>query len=255
MSQQFIENWRAQSPKIERPKLEPFPKHEGKLNILAMMSCPRLGWTETWMCISEIFTPLGIGVAKHTGVFWGQALTRLFQDAVELEADYVITLDYDSVFTRDHVLELIATIDQNPEIDAVVPVQVRRETNLSMFAVRDSEGKIHAGDISFLDLSQPTSKIMAGHFGLSIIRGSSLAKLPKPWFMAVPNSDGDWIDGQIDEDIYFWLNAEANGWEVRLANNVRIGHIQNLISWPSSDFSPRFQYMHDWNRNGAPKDL
>lgn len=219
------------------------------------MSCPRLGWTDTWMCISDIFTPLGIGVAKHTGVFWGQGLTRLFNDAIELETDYVITLDYDSIFTREHVLQLIGLIEQSPEFDAVVPVQVRREANAAMFAVRDSEGLIRAGDTSLLDLSQPTSKITAGHFGLTVIRVSSVQKLPKPWFLAVPNADGNWHDGQIDEDVYFWLNAEANGWNVRLANDLRIGHIQNLVSWPGKDFNPRFQYMHDWGKNGAPTDL
>jgi hypothetical protein len=248
----FVDGWRAQSAIVERPKPTPLPREKDVLRIFAMMSCPRLGWTDTWSCITQIFQPLGIGVATHTGVFWGQALTLLFEQAVDLELDYAITLDYDSVFTAEDVKTLIGLMELNPDVDAIVPVQVRREVNLSMFGVRDNEGKIRAGDPSLLDLSKPLSKITCGHFGLTILRVSSLAKLPKPWFNAVPNVNGEWRDGQIDEDVWFWLNAEESGWEVRLANHVRVGHIQNLVSWPDKNFIPRFQYFQDWSHNGAP---
>lgn len=254
LKQETIEAFRSHFSPQERPAVQKISKTKDQLNIAALMSCPRLGWTDTFGCVQQIFQPLGIHVVKQTGVFWGQGLTELLEGAIAVGMDYVITVDYDTIFTKEDVCRLILTMEENPDIDCLVPVQVRRECNWAMFTMRDEAGQFKK-DVDLTEFQKPLTQIVSGHFGLTAIRMSSLAKLPKPWFQALPSVTGEWRndDGHIDEDIYFWLNAEENGWKVCLANEVRIGHIQTMISWPAADFSPKFQYMSDFNRNGKPK--
>lgn len=254
--QPIIDNWRLAAlkhpPANGRRFIVP-PKGEGVIRIVAVMSCPRVGWTDTFGCVNETFLPLGIGVVKHSSVFWGQGLTELLEDAVKYGIDYAITVDYDSIFTRRDVLTLISLMTEHPDVDAIVPVQVRREDNSSMFTIRGDDGELLREVKGELFL-KPLTGITTGHFGLTIIRTASLEKLMKPWFLAIPDGEGRWGAGHIDEDIYFWLNAEVAGWKVYLANEVRIGHLQNVVTWPKPDFTPYFQYMKDFYRNGKGQE-
>lgn len=247
-----IARWRSSFSSVNGTKPKRLPKRPGTLNVVAVMSCPRLGWTDTWGSINESFHALGIHVAKHTGAFWAQGLTKLMEDAVAIGMDYIITVDYDSIFDRNHVGALVNLIDSHPTVDAICTVQVRREQNSSMFSLRDDEGNFRTGEIDLTEFDKPLTQIATGHFGLTIIRASSLVYLPKPWFMAIPNGQGEWKNGQIDDDVYFWLNVETVKWKVCLANQIRIGHIQNMVSWPGMHFTPEFQYMTDWNQKGQP---
>lgn len=248
---QIVDEWRRTATRLpETIRVVP-PKMDGTLRIAALMSCPRLGWTDTFGCVNEAFQPLGIPVVKHSGVFWGQSLTGLMEEAITLDMDYVFTVDYDSIFTREDAIYLIKLMQDNPEVDAIVPVQVRRESNSSMFTMRDEQGEM----LTVVDKSvfeQELTPIATGHFGLTILRVSSLSRLAKPWFLHIPNESGEWDGGHIDEDIYFWLNAEVAKWKVCLANNVRIGHLQNVVTWPRADFTPQFQYIKDFLKNGRP---
>lgn len=257
LSQTIIDNWRAAALKNPPSNGRNFtlpPKAEGAIRIAAVMSCPRVSWTDTWGCVNEVFMPLGIGVVKHSGVFWGQGLTELLEEAVKHDFDFAITVDYDSIFTRSDVLKLVELITENPDVDAIVPVQIRRENNTSMFTIRGEDGELLKevkGDV----FMKPLTDIATGHFGLTIIRLKSLAKLIKPWFVAIPDGEGGWGPGHIDEDIYFWLNAEVSRWRVCLANEVRIGHLQNVVTWPRPDFKPYFQYMKDFYRGKGQEAL
>lgn len=220
--------------------------------IEAVMSVPRIGWNDTWGCIYAGIVAPGIRLNKGSGVFWGQVLSRMMCDALERDADYIIAVDYDSIFTRENVMTLCELMELYPEVDAIVPVQVRRESGYSMFGIQDEHGKA-ATKVSADIFDQPLTKITLGHFGLTILRGSSLRKMPKPWFLATANADGEWEDGRVDEDIHFWNQAKAAGLTVCLANEVRIGHIQMMVSWPDREFAPVHQFIGDWNEKGGPK--
>ncbi len=223
---------------------------EKPLLIVAVMSCPRLGWTDTFGSIEQAFFPLGIQLFRHSGVFWGQGLTKLIESAIAQGADFIITLDYDSVFTREHV-ERLCQLAVEEDVDAIVSVQVRRENNYSMFTMRGGDGELKTR-VAKSEFKQPLTRITTGHFGLTIIRVEAFRKLNKPWFLAIPDKDGEWNEGHVDEDIYFWHNAERSGWKVCLANEVRIGHLQNVIAWPKDDFSAEIQYVSQYNEHGQP---
>ena len=229
------------------------PGHE-PIPIIGVMSCPRLGWTDHFGCVFEAFLPLGIPIMRHSGVFWGQGLTKLIEEAIDVHrAEFIITLDYDSIFNRAQVQRLCQLIVEHKDVDAIVPVQVRRENDYSMFRIQNEKGEgLTRVDKAIFET--PLTKITYGHFGLTIIRAAAIKKLKKPWFLATPDKNGEWKEDYTDEDIHFWKNAERAGWEVRLANEVRIGHLQNMIAWPKEDFSPRHQYTGDWHNDGQPKD-
>ena len=226
-------------------------KSDKPVKIIAVMSCPRLAWTDTLFCIQQAMMPLGIEVFRHSGVFWGQGLTKLMKMALEQGADYIITLDYDTVYERRHVQRLCQLMVENDDVDAIVSVQVRRENDYSMFTMRGTDGELRT-KVARSEFKTPLTPITTGQFGLTIIRASSMARLPKPWFLATPDKNGEWEDGHVDEDIYFWHNAERSGWTVCMANEVRIGHLQNMIAWPTDDFTPLHQYVSKWNDEGQP---
>ena len=245
----IIDSWRKATT-TEPELMSSFEGHAPK--VVALMSCPRLGWTDTFGCVHDVLQPLGIKVVRHSGVFWGQSLTRLFEESVKRGIEFILTVDYDSIFTRQHVIELVRLIVENEDVDAIVPVQVRRESNHSMFTIMQDDKLID--QCNWEEFNKPLTKIATGHFGLTIIRSSSLAKLEKPWFKAYPDLNGSWRQGHIDEDIGFWINSMAAGWNTCLANGVRIGHLQNVIAWPKPDFTPRFQYISGWLTEGQPKE-
>jgi len=232
----------------------PEEKDENKpIKIVAVMSCPRLGWTDTFGSIQEAFMPLGIKVLRHSGVFWGQGLTKLMEAAVEQEVNFIITVDYDSVFSVPHVHRLCQLIVKNDDVDVIVSVQVKRENNHALFTIKDENGQLKS-QVPKEYFDAPLTKIATGHFGLTIIRASSLAKLKKPWFLAIPDKDGRWETDYIDEDISFWRNCENVGLEVRLANEVSVGHLQNVISWPTKTFEARHQFVGKYHEEGQPKE-
>jgi hypothetical protein len=97
-------------------------------------------------------------------------------------------------------------------------------------------------------------KLKTGHFGLTLIRASSLKDVTKPWFLGVPAKDGSWGEGHVDEDIYFWRQWAASGKTLYAAPRVAVGHIEPMIKWPGRDLGTVHQRVAEYWNEGAPKD-
>jgi len=222
-----------------------------QVKMKALLSIPRLGFTDNLLCCARNFLPLGIHIVSHSGAFWEQSLTKLMQVCIEDGDDYLVTVDYDSIFTQAQFLELLRLIESSGA-DAVFPVQMRRDSKNVLTTIHPSEvvdGK--------WDTSKALVKARSGHFGLTIIRCESLKKMPKPWLWSTPDpSNGQWDTqgpGRFDADVGFWMTAtEHLNWRVYLANNVRIGHIQRVITWPTADWTIKHQFMDEYDREGVP---
>ena len=221
------------------------------IRIGAAMSVPRLGFMDNFFCAMQAFIPLKIGLRKQTGAFWGQCIERCFELWIEDGADYILSVDYDSVYTVDHVRELIRIARENPEIDAIAPIQSSRTKKLPMFTANGEDGKPRArmlreefsGDYQFIDTA---------HFGLTLIKVSALKEMPKPWFHSKPSEDGGWNEGRTDDDIHFWRQWREKGKTLALANHVAIGHAELLITWPGQDLSPVLQHPSEFWEKGGP---
>lgn len=240
-----------ESPLVVSRVWPPLPK------IAAVMSMPRLAFTDNLFCGIGIATQLGIPLDRVTGAFWGQCLERIMEQALD-QADYLLTLDYDSVFTVNHVRVLAGIMQDNPHIDALCPLEVKREEEALLLGVlRDDGTPYPPGQPITLDLfqRQDLTRLSWGHFGLTLFRVSRLRDLPHPWFLSVPNAEGRWGEGRLDDDLYFWRQWRASGRTLYLANRVPIGHGQLMITWPGADGSPVHQYPTEFNHGKLPANL
>lgn len=220
--------------------------------IRAAMSVPRLGFQDNFFCWVQALAPLGISPAKYDGALWGQCLERAMEKLVETDAppDWILTVDYDSVFTRKNVEDLIRLAAEHPEADAICPLQAGRDG--AMLGCAET-GDGQADSAAAFDA--PLLKLASGHFGLTLIKVEKLKTLPHPWFWGQPNEAGRWHEGRIDDDVSFWKHWAACGNSLYLANHVGIGHSQLVTAWFSDDLkSIVYQRSADFWKQGPPAE-
>jgi predicted SAM-dependent methyltransferase len=225
-----------------------------KAKIAAVMSAPKLGFTENFFCATQVLIPRGVQLTKNTGAFWGQCMERCMVDAIEAGAEWILTLDYDTGFTAEQFERLCYEMVKHPEADAIAPWQVKRETDDPLCWFLDEHRKPRV-EIPLTEFEVDVTKANHAHFGLTLFRVSALLKMDHPWFWSKPAPDGMWGDGRHDDDIYFWNKWEEAGNTLYLANHVTIGHLQQMISWVGRDCKPIHQYVTDFQQNGPPKGI
>lgn len=215
--------------------------------IKAVMSMPRIAFTDNMFSAMRALLPYGIELTRGAGVFWGQVLTRIMQEALFKNAEYILTLDYDTWFRREHVMSLVKLMLEFPEADAIIPVQIMREQNTPLVGVRDDAGHV-VKELSVKQMSGDLTQIASGHFGLSLFKASVFQKLAKPWFNSVPDAKGEWGEGRQDDDISFWNNFATVGLKAFMANKVTIGHLQMMCTFAGTkenNWEPIHCYMND----------
>lgn len=203
---------------------------EAELKVAAVMSTPRLGFTDNFFCVSSALAPHGISPIKVTGAYWGQCLQRAMEQVIDAH-DVILTIDYDTVFNAKTVEALLALL-MHSGYDAIAPLQTKREANAVMFALpgNSSDEKTTVDGDFFSKVVQP---VETAHFGLTFLRTAALKKMKKPWFIARANEDGEWTGGHVDEDIAFWKSWAACGNKLGLATHVSVGHAELMVTWPS----------------------
>lgn len=224
---------------IEACKPTPAPEHK-QVKISALMSVPRVGWNDAETCISRALSAFGIPTNRVTGVFWGQCMQRGFRAAIEKGTDYVLTIDYDSMFTEAHVQQLIDDFFATPDADAMCALQRRRCSDAPLVTKADANGN--------MTIDGTPVKVNTGHFGLTLIKLEALKKVPKPWFWESPNAEGEWDEGRLDQDIYFWKQWQAAGNTLYMAPLVSIGHLELVVSEFDEAMQPRQLHVSDWRK-------
>lgn len=232
----------------------PKEKIEITAKIAAVMSAPKLGFTENFFCATQVLIPRGVSLTKNTGAFWGQCMERCMVDAIAEGAEWILTLDYDTAFTGQQFEELCYSLHKHPEADAIAPWQVKRETNDPLAWFLDGDGKPRM-EIPLREFETDITKANHAHFGLTLFRTSALKKMEHPWFWSKPAPDGSWNEGRFDDDIYFWDKWEKTGNTLYLANHVTIGHLQQMVSWVGMDCRPIHQYVTEFQQKGPPEGI
>jgi hypothetical protein len=236
--------------------LEGSKPHVTEYMVSGAMSVPRLAFMDNMFCALEAALALKVKFRKHGGAFWGQSLTNVMEKILEEDpADFILTVDYDSIFTPKQLATLIQLMLLHPEIDALAPIQSSRHLKTSLFTVRGDDGNEPL--IKRADLQGDTFKVHTAHFGLTLLRTERLRALPKPWFHSVPSSAGEWHDGDghIDEDIRFWQKWEEAGFSLHLATRVAIGHAELLVKWPDINLETLHRPMSEFQNEGLPEGL
>lgn len=220
-------------------------------NVGAVLAAPRFGPTMHFRC-QQALSELHIPITIIEGCYWWQMLSEGMEKHLENGCEYVLTMDYDSVFGAGQVRELYRTLKAYTEYDAICALQSKRGGAKVLFAELPPE----LGGTGKSVFNRPVTQIMTGHFGLTMFRGDALREQPRPWMEPIPGVGGRWSgEGQIDADISFWKSWAEHGRKLGLANHVPIGHIQEMVTWPDENFEPLFQYMQDYADNGMPADV
>lgn len=231
---------------------------EHDVKVVGALSAPRLGFMDNYYCSIQAFSQFGIPITKGTGAFWDQTMHRLLAEHSKEEHgnDFIITMDYDSVFEADCVSRLVSAALISG-YDAVAPIQTKRDDQKLMFTPKGMAGKSGNVTLPAEWWEKPIQPIDSAHFGLTVIRCSALRRMPQPWFLGIPNEHGGWEDlpsenvARTDPDIYFWKKWRECGNTLGLCPQVAIGHAELVISWPSQSLKGIYQYPNDfWSKGG-----
>jgi hypothetical protein len=233
--------------------------HMPEIAVSAVMSVPRLGFMDNMFAAVEALPSLGVKLRRHTGAYWGQCIERVIEEALrdDDDIDAILTIDYDSVFSRADVSTLMQLMCCHPEIDAIAGVQAGRGTASGRLFTMTGEDGAGLTQVPADTFDGDLTKVSTAHFGLTLIRADKIAALPKPWFADIPAPDGSWNDGRTDADIAFWRKWAAAGNSLYIANRVPIGHLELTVLWPAPpgpDTKPLTQPVGEWRSTGKPKE-
>jgi len=232
----------------------------GKVRVACAMSTPRLGWQDHVFCWPRGLLPYGIAPVRFEGAFWEQCLDRVLTDIVAADDDesqpplWILTLDYDTVFEQDAVPRLL-TYATAGEYDFVAAVQMKRRVSEPLFTMVGEKGErlseVSRGKLLYHNVLP----VNTAHFGLTLLKASSLKKVPRPWFKGTPSEQGTWGEGRVDPDIHFWAQAKSAGLKAGICTRVSVGHLECYIKWPDKGMAQTLQHPGEfWDKGGRPPE-
>lgn len=190
------------------------------VRVAALMTAPRYECVAARSRIERSLSMVGIPLTISGGVYYGQCMQSMMEKIIG-QVDYVLTVDFDSMFLPKHVRRLLSIIAQCDEIDALAAFQPMRGKG-RVLASRQSENEVIWDGTPL--------KADSAHFGLTVIDAAKLAKLPKPWFCSYPDDNGSWTDDRIDDDVWFWRQWEAAGFSCYVDPGCRLGHLEEMVT-------------------------
>ena len=210
---------------------------EKDVRVAAVMTAPRheITWARTH--IQKALQPLGIPLNVSGGVFYGQCMQTMLGNLLKEGADYALTIDFDSVFTTADVKRLVSIVVQEKEIDALCGVQAKRGKG-SVLASLSSE--------TVVEWTGYPVRVNTAHFGLTVLDLRKLEQVPKPWFLTVPDTDGDYGDGRTDEDVYFWRVWGESGNSVFIDPGCKVGHLEEMVTTFDDQMKLVHVYPQQW---------
>lgn len=220
---------------------------ETNVKVAAVMSTPRLAFTDNLFCVAAALAPHGISPIKVTGAFWSQSLASGMEKVIDSN-DLILTVDYDTVFNAKTV-EALLVLMYASGVDAIAPLQVKRESDSVMFSMPGTSPD-QKSTVDAEWFKTPVQHVGTAHFGLTFLRTSALKKMKKPWFQARPNEKGEFNGGHLDEDLSFWEGWRAAGNTLGIATGVSVGHLELMVTWPSLEASGNKIQQHSteyWN--------
>jgi hypothetical protein len=207
------------------------------IKVSAVMTCGRYEAVFARNMIEAALRSLGIGLITSQGVFYGQCMQRMFEEVLDIGADIILTIDGDSVFKADHVKRLLNVIVQEQQIDALASLQLRR-------GKADILG--HHKDKNQIEWTGYPIQVTSAHFGLTAIKVEKLRSVAKPWFFSRPDENGEWEDGRVDDDVWFWKQWNEAGNTLFIDVDCRIGHLEEMVSVFGEDLTPKHIYPGDF---------
>lgn len=196
---------------------------DNMLRIASIMSVPRVGFNEHWGCVWAALSPFRLANNRiGYGCWWDHTLSNLIEEELEGGVDWILTIDFDSMFTVEHVNNLFHRFGQNPHMDALAAMQPKRDDG-QVLATFNGERKVQSAGEAV--------QAATAHFGLTLFRAEAFARMPKPWFLHQPDADGSYRSlGRIDPDVYFWRKWNECGNTIYVDPFNCIGHLELRVS-------------------------
>ena len=191
------------------------------VTVAAVMTAPRYESVWARSRIERALHTAGVPLSISGGVYYGQCMQIMLETLLDENVEYALTVDFDSIFTAEHVLRLLSIIVQEDEIDALAAVQPMRGKGRLLGTTGKAEELIWTGS---------PIRVTAAHFGLTVLDLSRLADMPKPWFHSQPDSNGEWNNGKVDDDVSFWHGWKEAGNTLFLDPGTRLGHLEEVIT-------------------------
>lgn len=248
------------------------------VKVAAIMSLPRYGANTARGAIEATLQPFSIPLMHYQGAYWSHGIQNAMEDLGG--ADWMLTLDYDTMCTPNMLNRLMAVLGRNPQIDAVTALQVKRNADTPLMTI--------TGQTSTPTDGRPF-QVDTAHFGMTLLRMECLKKLPRPWFWEVPRSNGCWrdhddprpdhpasvsrwvkmlwddpefrefagsdgTDAHLDPDIFFWKIWAEAGFTVYVAPDVRIGHLEECVAEYDDEMKVVHRYPHTWREAHREKE-
>jgi hypothetical protein len=212
-------------------------EQQGKsVKVSAVMTAPRYECVQARSRIERSLGKAGIPLTISGGVFYHQCMQTMCEDLVG-KVDYIVTVDFDSMFLPKHVVRLLSLAANIEEIDCVAALQPMRGKG------RVLGSKRHENRIEW---DGNPVKVDSAHFGLTVIDAKKLEQLPKPWFVCKPDPNGSWSDDRIDSDVWFWRQWEKAGFSCYMDPACRIGHLEELVTVYDEQMQPVHYYPSKW---------
>lgn len=211
----------------------------------AYLTLPRYEAVAARTVITEALKPHKLNLTTTQGVFWGQCMQRMFQDAVDKNIDWILSLDSDSLFTSKQVSQLMQIMAANPHIDALAALQCRRGGKYPLMTTGTGINDEH------IEVDGRPIKVTTAHFGLTLIRVNSLKEVQKPWFWSQHDAEGNWGDDKLDDDIWFWHQWRLAGKTIYVAPSVAIGHLEETVAVFDEHLNAKHIYMHEWRKENG----
>ena len=216
-----------------------------EIRVAALMTAPRYECVTARSAIERAMNAAGIPLTISGGVFYGQCMQSMMEglmDGDKPKVDYIITVDFDSMFTATHITRLLSIIAQEDQVDALAALQPMRGKGRMLGSRYDG---------ATIEWDGRPIKVDSAHFGLTIIDAEKLLKLEKPWFWSQPDENGSWNDGRVDSDVWFWRQWERAGNSVYIDPGTRLGHLEELVSYYDDKMNLLHTYPKDWKELAA----
>lgn len=209
------------------------------VKVAALMTAPRYECVAARNTIEFAMHSAGVPLTISQGVFYHQCMQSMMESIVG-NVDYIITVDFDSIFTAKHVQRLLSIVAQENKIDALAAIQPMRGKK------RMLGSRYEGGEVGW---DGYPVKVDSAHFGLTVIDARKLADLPKPWFHNQPDERGSWGEDRIDADVWFWRQWEKAGNSVYIDPGCRLGHLEELVSVYDREMRLHRMYLGEWKEN------
>lgn len=241
-------------------------KRQIKINrnpkVVMVLSTGRFGPIDLYHGVAEHCRVQGWELLSWGGDNWAKALTGLMKKALDMGADYILSLDFDSCFDAAETVKLVEFMQEHPDVGAVWPVQAHRHQDTPL-GYAPQWGAIGAYNFSKDNpWKGEFTQYGSGHFGCTVIRRELLTAMERPWFKGLPSIKSDpstpeitqidWDNDALDNDISFWVAAQSHGFVFGQLNSVQIGHMEWCIKWVAGD-KIGWQPIQHYRQHGRPK--